>query len=1378
MSKQRFQKSISDRESIKLELEHSFDGSSKKTSQETEEYSDAERQKELDLRRLQMEKVESGEADNYHEANKVIVAEYRKKLFELRHHDKTSELEFLGTIPSSLQEELVSQLMKDDQYELGRLIDKLHGVDRDKLIMESIEAHKWLLIGAYLDYSQEGIHDKKMAEKIIEFGGKHVVAEHIDKFHEADHKQIAEKIIGKWGGAEEVAEYINKFKGLDQEIIEELIKAEQLYRIVDSLKGIQGLDYNKLMTEAINSGNYDAMFRNLDKFPGVDHKQIVEQMFENGKGKDLLIYPYIDKLQGIDYNKIATKLIEAGECGIVAKHIDKLQGIDQAILKSIEVEEDSFKKLMEADGDQYPEILRSIPKSYHKQLAFRLVNNHRVLPVMESLEHFHDFDSKKIASTICNDRYKKYEIVRYLDKFPEFDKETAIWLMYYGNQIDYVIDNLDKFSEFNYEDLTESLIDNKKWDILIKVASRFSECQSTYQDFLSKQKDIAKNIELPFPERQKAFDVLTKLIKNGEASISQEFSEIISQRSRQKEVPESKWGLDPSQEAAFNTLIRLDNPDSNEALFSLLDNDNVSTAIKYEVMKKLIRKDRGFFDEKTKVILKEWLYTKSPRDLDWQDLRFVKSVLNNIPSTELRNKSKKHIHVAMEHFNKSQQSINQEWQEKYSKIPENTFLQVWELAQGDEELLNKFQALYTSIRKESTAKDNLLYGIVNSLGINPEVLNLLVKKLKEIDFGSKEDAKELSGSFRKIVFLDIISKIRERDEYGYYDYESGDDYYYDDKEESKADPEIRQIFLRETSTPRELSDFLEDVASRKIQKILPHENITAEKIEKIEEKWGDLEPILTYVSRYPGLKKYIAEMAVNFDNDEDWKNWRYDLENETVARQIGHLSEEQLQIWQADYFAEMGDIIVAEGSTDKAQKVKNVLREAVMTDKHIYNPERGQDKNKFIQETLEKVYVKIEQEPDKQSEIIKNEIENIQNDTQQIDSVIQLSEVPKIKQNLEKVFVQGKNLTLSSKTKNCINYLSNFLPKEIKQSLANNYHKVGEEKKPVSADNIITSEIRQALVQAIKEIEDKAKDLDKLDIWDKYNLDKTNLKNLGQFYQKRQELQATIDLLRLNNLSNKLIAINRIVEKEGKKGGQTLLNTIDNLKKYFKNSPLLQDINNVEFGLKEKQEAMGKKRLAMIFTDDPQVLWQVGKYPLGCGSCQHYAEGSYANNLMGYVGDANCKVAYLVDLNKLPREWQDRLDEHEFDEIKNDIPMQELLNASLGRTIAKMAEKDNKPVVLLEPTYTVNYKGDTSKDKYFNMFVDLMVVEPMNAKMARGGGKKSVNVGSSRSSQGQYEDLDLSSVKFITKESKPTKEDQEIAERIRSSGFERAGKAA
>ena len=121
-------------------------------------------------------------------------------------------------------------------------------------------------------------------------------------------------------------------------------------------------------------------------------------------------------------------------------------------------------------------------------------------------------------------------------------------------------------------------------------------------------------------------------------------------------------------------------------------------------------------------------------------------------------------------------------------------------------------------------------------------------------------------------------------------------------------------------------------------------------------------------------------------------------------------------------------------------------------------------------------------------------------------------------------------------------------------------------------------------------------------------------------------------------------------------------------------------------------------------------------------------------------------------------------------EFARDSTAKELLNSSVARSIIKMTkDKDKQPVVLLEPTYMIVYKGDASMDRFFNLFADLMVAEPGKMKMARGNGNEAVSKGSSRSPEGQYEDLDLSHVKFIHKLSKPTKKDKDIMERIRSS---------
>ena len=170
---------------------------------------------------------------------------------------------------------------------------------------------------------------------------------------------------------------------------------------------------------------------------------------------------------------------------------------------------------------------------------------------------------------------------------------------------------------------------------------------------MDNQKKLANSHDVSFAQRQKSFDALAGLAENGEESVINEFSEIIKNRSKQKDVPESKWGLDPVQESAFYTLIRLDNPESNDALFGLLDSGNVNTTVKYAILKKLSSEKRGFLNEDNRAILKNWLYSRPVKELDWQDLRFIKAILNNIPSNELREKSQQYIGYSFGKMNKA-----------------------------------------------------------------------------------------------------------------------------------------------------------------------------------------------------------------------------------------------------------------------------------------------------------------------------------------------------------------------------------------------------------------------------------------------------------------------------------------------------------------------------------------------------------------------------------------------------------------------------------------------------------------------------------------------------------------------------------------------------
>ncbi len=173
------------------------------------------------------------------------------------------------------------------------------------------------------------------------------------------------------------------------------------------------------------------------------------------------------------------------------------------------------------------------------------------------------------------------------------------------------------------------------------------------------------------------------------------------------------------------------------------------------------------------------------------------------------------------------------------------------------------------------------------------------------------------------------------------------------KGKQKSDS-IKEIFSEQITNLSKLENLLSTAATTQIQKILPNENVTTEKVERVIEQWSDIEPIFTYLKRNPNLKNYIAEMFVNFDSNENWKTWRYNMEDTTVKKQMGHLSPEQLEIWQINHAAEVGDFEVQEESLGKPEQVRRILINAIVRDRHINNEQAEGMRLSFTQKILEK----------------------------------------------------------------------------------------------------------------------------------------------------------------------------------------------------------------------------------------------------------------------------------------------------------------------------------------------------------------------------------------------------------------------------------------
>lgn len=561
----------------------------------------------------------------------------------------------------------------------------------------------------------------------------------------------------------------------------------------------------------------------------------------------------------------------------------------------------------------------------------------------------------------------------------------------------------------------------------------------------------------------------------------------------------------------------------------------------------------------------------------------------------------------------------------------------------------------------------------------------------------------------------------------------------------------RAIYSSQSFT--ELEQKLAASASERMQGLLPHSGVTAERLRTIAESWGDLSPLFIYAGKMKGAdfehtQHLVAEMAANMDPPSytRWKEWRYDAESTAVKRQLGHLSAEQKEQWRTDRFLELGDIEIMMSAADKPAQIRDAMQTAVRHG-HIYHPETAPEGDQFIQETLQKHFETLGSDEQVNKGVLQERLRSLKENWQAVDAVIKQGDLEKTKSVLDKLFTVGKIVMPAAKIKNNITTLTRFLPDDLATQLTEAYAALEKSGQSIPAEKLITEDMRTAIFAAASTVEAEAAQAQQSGAWEKYGVDPAT-KNPKPLYDLRQRLTTTAVLLRLTHLTPQQIALNKLEsENSSKKGGASLTRLVDQVHDYFSklgNEAATQDIANIKAVLAERSDVSRKRRLAMIFTDNPQIGFNIGKYPIGVGSCQNY-EGSPSWNkcLAGYVADAKTKFVIMADLNKLPSEIQQAVADAATEEDRLSLFNRHtaaFLPAMVGREIVKVTKDTNRrPVIFLEPTYSSINKGNTRMDQYYNTFVELAIADAMGAKIARGGGKETLAVSGSRNEY-EYED--------------------------------------
>jgi len=259
------------------------------------------------------------------------------------------------------------------------------------------------------------------------------------------------------------------------------------------------------------------------------------------------------------------------------------------------------------------------------------------------------------------------------------------------------------------------------------------------------------------------------------------------------------------------------------------------------------------------------------------------------------------------------------------------------------------------------------------------------------------------------------------------------------------------------------------------------------------------------------------------------------------------------------------------------------------------------------------------------------------------------------------------------------------------------------------------------------------------------------LKRLNLKESKVEILIGYIQLLRDLSLQQRL-------SEDKQKSPKDILSTIEKLQKKiekewegFGNLTLWKEdifeYLNQAFKLAEEKEIKRKKIYLSYLTDHPRILLEIGKYPVS--TCQSYeSRGDLNKKLLGYVFDAHIKVLVLREVKleeeideETLRESEVKIDENK-EEIEIKAPTGKILKGKISKPVARrivmLGKKENRPVLLLEPLYSIRGRDDPQ----FQKLLDLPLEEiKRELSLKTTSVSKRIRLPYSRNPEGYYRDI-------------------------------------
>ncbi len=334
------------------------------------------------------------------------------------------------------QEYIIQKLISNRQIGvLSENIYKFKDVDHKDLVTRIMDSGQHFSVSEAIGEGELKYFNLEMAKKFIEGKGSNYAFLKNIEYFEGDHNDLAKMLLEYspyW-----LAEYLNNFSGLDKEIALKLIKDgfgesvavnyESFYFSYDT-EILKAIVLSKPFFFKQGPGNWIneerdrkessmlmAVTSNLSNFKNINYEDLAESMFFAGYGHYL--FGNIEKFPGVDVKNLLSKAASNNFNGIglnAILHLNDFYGFDSQIAKHYILLhgwrthlDGTLKKFKNLDSD----VALALDSIGYSDL------------VMKNIDRFNDLNQAVLVNLIKDGQDPK-EIVKHLDKFTGLSEET------------------------------------------------------------------------------------------------------------------------------------------------------------------------------------------------------------------------------------------------------------------------------------------------------------------------------------------------------------------------------------------------------------------------------------------------------------------------------------------------------------------------------------------------------------------------------------------------------------------------------------------------------------------------------------------------------------------------------------------------------------------------------------------------------------------------------------------------------------------------------------------------------------------------------------------------------------------------------------------